>query len=262
MGRVINLKGNLLLVHGAWAGSWVWSRIQPEFEAMGYRVYTVDLPGNGCDNTPADKVNLDLYLDFLENRVACIEGPVTLVGHSGAGVIITALAERLPERVQALVYIAGMMLPSGMGFGDLIGELLPSHPEVEGINPYLLWNEDHSVSRVPVIAARQIFFQDLDDETAIAAAQQMTAQPEGGKTLVAHWTAERAGQVPRLYIEATEDGSVVLVLQRAMQALVPGADVASFSTGHAPQVGRPREVAGVIDQFLRTRLSSRTQKTG
>ncbi len=260
MGDVVTFPANLLLIHGAWAGSWVWARIRPELEAMGYRVHTVDLPGNGSDNTPPGEVNLDRYLWFLSERISTMEGPVTLISHSGAGVIATALAEALPERIQAVVYIAGMMLPSGMSFGQLVQELLPAHPQAEGINPYLLWNEDRSVSRVPLIAAREVFFQDLDDETAIAAAQQLTAQPEGGKTLTAHWTAERAGQVPRLYIEATEDKSVTLAVQRSMQALVPGAKVVSFHTGHAPQVGKPVQVAEAIDHFLRTGLSDRAMK--
>lgn len=242
----------LLLIHGAWAGSWVWERILPEFQALGYQCHAIDLPGNGTDNTPADAVNLQRYLDFLSAYAAQIPGRFTVVAHSGAGVIATALAELMPERIEAVVFIAGMMLPSGMGFGDLIEQLLPQHPDVGGINPYLLWNDDKSTSRVPVIAGREIFFNDLDDETAIAAAQKLSAQPEGGKVLVTGWSAERAGQVPRLYIEATRDLSVVLDLQRAMQALVPGATVVSLDAGHAPQVSVAPRVAAEIDQFLRT----------
>ena len=228
---------NLLLIHGAWAGRWVWQKITPEFARLGYRVHAVDLPGNGVDNTPAGEVNIDTYLWYLSEQIANIEGPLVIVSHSGAGVLATALAEAMPERIQAVVYIAGMMLPSGIGFGDLTAELEADHPEVTGINPYLLWNEDHSVSRVPLIAARDIFFQDLDDKTAISAAQQLCAQPLRGPALMTCWTEENFGRVPRLYIEATQDKSVTLVAQREMQARVPGAQVVSLDTGHAPQVG-------------------------
>ncbi|WVM91593.1 hypothetical protein ULG90_16525 [Halopseudomonas pachastrellae] len=54
--------------------------------------------------------------------------------------------------------------------------------------------------------------------------------------MVANWTAERFGRLPRLYLEATEDRSVVLAVQRKMQALVPGAQVVSLPCGHVPQV--------------------------
>jgi len=252
MGHVVKLTTNLLLIHGAWAGRWVWQTITPEFEKLGYCVHAVDLPGNGVDNTPANEVNIDTYLWFLSEQIANIEGPLVVVSHSGAGVLATALAEAMPERIQAVVYIAGMMLPSGMGFSDLTAGLEAEYPEVTGINPYLLWNDGHDVSRVPLIAAREIFFQDLDNETAISAAQQLCAQPLGGLALMTCWTEENFGRVPRLYIEATQDKSVTLVAQREMQARVPGAQVVSLDTGHAPQVGKPVEVATAIDQFLKT----------
>ena len=35
-------------------------------------------------------------------------------------------------------------------------------------------------------------------------------------------TAERYGEIPRLYVEALNDRSVILPVQRAMQALAPG----------------------------------------
>jgi pimeloyl-ACP methyl ester carboxylesterase len=42
------------------------------------------------------------------------------VGHSGGGLTASQVAELVPERVAALVYLVGMMLPSGMTFADLI----------------------------------------------------------------------------------------------------------------------------------------------
>ena len=51
----------------------------------------------------------------------------------------------------------------------------------------------------------------------MAAAQRFCSQPEGTRALVANWTAERFGRLPRLYVEATEDRSVVLAVQRKMQ---------------------------------------------
>ena len=257
----MKLTTNLLLIHGAWAGRWVWNKITPQFAKMGYRVHAIDLPGNGVDNTPANEVNIDTYLWYLSEQIANIEGPLVIVSHSGAGVLATALAEAMPERIQAVVYIAGMMLPSGMGFSDLTATLEAEHPEVTGINPFLLWNEDHSVSEVPLIAARNVFFQDLDDKTAIIAAQQLCPQPLGGLALMTCWTEENFGRVPRLYIEATQDKSVTLVAQREMQKRVPGAQVVSFDTGHAPQVGKPVEVAHAIDDFLHTRGGGEASET-
>lgn len=247
---------NVLLIHGAWAGSWVWDELQPRLQALGYATCAVDLPGNGQDQTPLEQVSLDLYLQYLQARIASArsttssDAPWVVIAHSGAGVIATALAEAMPERIAGLVYIAGMMLPSGMGFAELIRRLQHQHPQVAGIGPYLLWNTERTQSRVPPIAAREIFFQDMNDESAMAAAVRLSAQPESGRALVAEWSAERAGRIPRLYIEATLDRSVVLPLQRAMQELVPGAHIESLISGHAPQVSMPDAVISALEPFL------------
>lgn len=36
-------KKTLVLVHGAWMGSWEWGIIVPYFAQLGYRVHIVDL---------------------------------------------------------------------------------------------------------------------------------------------------------------------------------------------------------------------------
>ena len=83
----------------------------------------------------------------------------------------------------------------------------------------------------------------------MAAAQRFCSQPEGTRALVANWTAERFGRLPRLYVEATEDRSVVLAAQRKMQALVPGAQVVSLPCGHVPQVVQTAAVAEALLAF-------------
>ncbi len=47
-----------------------------------------------------------------------------------------------------------------------------------------------------------------------------------------------AGTVHRLYIEALQDRSVPIAVQRTMQRLVPGARIATIDTDHAPQLFR------------------------
>ena len=63
-------------------------------------------------------------------------------------------------------------------------------------------------------------------------------------------TAERFGQIPRLYVEAQNDKSVILPVQRLMQTLSPGARIASLPTGHAPQLSAPERLAAAIIPFL------------
>ncbi|MEL0166493.1 MAG: alpha/beta fold hydrolase [Pseudomonadaceae bacterium] len=242
-------KPTFVLIHGAWAGSWVWDALKPELEAASHRVLALDMPGNPQHPAAPDAISMAGCMAHIAAACAEIEGPLLLVGHSGGGVIATQAAEMLAERVVGVAYLAGMMLPSGLGFADLTTELMQTHPQAAGIWPRLHWAEDRQSSTVPPEAVCEIFLQDLPREQAMAAAQRFCSQPEGTRALVAEWTAERFGRLPRLYVEATEDRSVVLAAQRKMQALVPGAQVVSLACGHVPQVVQTAAVAEALLAF-------------
>jgi pimeloyl-ACP methyl ester carboxylesterase len=175
---------------------------------------------------------------------------VSLIAHSGGGLTATACAERWPERVARIVYVAGMMLPSGTTFVDLTAQVSQTNPEASGINPHTIWSADRRVTRIPPEAAIAHFFNDCSTEDAQAAAARLTPQGEGGRAVTVHTTPERFGRVPRLYVEALDDRSVILPAQRLMQTLVPGAQIVSLPTGHAPQFSAPEALAAAIIPFL------------
>jgi pimeloyl-ACP methyl ester carboxylesterase len=242
----------VVLIHGAWQGSWAWEAFVPYLTRAGYAPVAVDLPGNGADATPAAAVTLELYVGHLIEVLAGLGRPAHLVAHSGGGIVASAVAEAAPERVLSLTYVAGMMLPSGVSFASLVAGMLLENPEVAGIGPHLRWSADRSVSEVPRAAALACFFDDCPPELAEAAAARLRPQPEGGRAVVARLTPERFGRVPRLYVQADADRSVAPVLQRRMQELVPGAEIAVLPTGHAPHLVAPRLLAEAVLPFLET----------
>ena len=154
------------------------------------------------------------------------------------------------DSIAGVAYVAGMMLPSGMGFGELCAELARDFPEVSGIGPYL--EAAPGGSRVPGDAACALFFHDAPAQAAITAARRLTVQPDGGRDIAAQWTAARFGRLPRLYIEATQDRSVLPRVQQRMQQLVPGAERVVLDCGHAPQLAMPDALlAALLDFFAR-----------
>src|SRR5580698_8627861 len=100
----------VVLIHGAWAGSWVWDRLIPYLETGGLRCNAIDLPGNGSDAIPPAAITFESYLEHLYGVVDELNGPVSLVAHSGGGNVASAFAERWPDLVSRIVYVAGMML--------------------------------------------------------------------------------------------------------------------------------------------------------
>jgi pimeloyl-ACP methyl ester carboxylesterase len=107
---------------------------------------------------------------------------------------------------------------------------------------------------VPIPAALAYFFHDYPSLEAAAAAQRLTPQPERGRAARTRLTPERFGRVPRLYVEAEADRSIILACQRRMQALVPGAEVVTLPTGHAPQLAAPSLLADALLPFLTARV--------
>jgi pimeloyl-ACP methyl ester carboxylesterase len=240
----------VILIHGAWQGSWAWARFVPYLESAGFVVSAIDLPGNGVDGSDPACITFESWQQYLHGVVDAFGRPVSLVAHSGGGLLATAFAERWPESVSRLVYVAGMMLPGGERFEDIVKSVIAQHPEATGIWPHLEWSEDRRVSRVPAKAAIAHFLQDCPPSEAAAAAAQLTPQGEGGRAVTSPATAERYGRIRRLYVEALDDRSVIPAVQRAMQARAPGASVVSLPTGHAPQFSAPALLAEAIIPFL------------
>ena len=238
---------DMLLLHGAWQGAWVFDRIIPHLEALGWRCCALDLPENGCDGAPPDVASLESYVAHCAKA-----GPERMVvlAHSGSGVIASQLAEDFPERVEAIIYVAGMMLPSGMAFEDLAKQLAAEGEDVAGVNPYLIRSEDGQFTSVPPDVAQRIFLQDCEDDVAQAGAMRLTPQREAGRILRANLTPDGFGAVPKIYIEALQDRSVVPAAQRRMQALTKADIARSINTGHAPHIAKPAELASLVHEAL------------
>jgi pimeloyl-ACP methyl ester carboxylesterase len=150
-----------------------------------------------------------------------------------------------------------MMLPGGESFEEIVKSVVTDHPEAVGIWPHLVWSKDGLTSRVPAEAAISFFLQDCPEQDAAAAAARLTPQGEGGRAVTTPATAARYGRIPRLYVEALEDRSVVLPVQRAMQARAPGALVISMPTGHAPQFSAPADMAKAVIPFLAASVAAK-----
>ncbi|MFN2645263.1 MAG: alpha/beta fold hydrolase [Burkholderiales bacterium] len=111
-----------LLVHGAWGGSWMWSRVAPLLRQAGHEVHTPSLTGIGERShlaSPAVSVSTHVT-DVLQ----CLRyerlSDIVLVGHSYGGMVVTGVAEQAPERVAALVYLDAFVPADGEALLDLL----------------------------------------------------------------------------------------------------------------------------------------------
>ncbi len=80
---------------------------------QGAQVTVVELQAHGADQTPIADASFDAYTAKVEAVVDHVDGPVILVGHSFGGMVISAVAERRPSKVQKLIYLGAFVPKDG-----------------------------------------------------------------------------------------------------------------------------------------------------
>jgi pimeloyl-ACP methyl ester carboxylesterase len=110
-----------VLVAGAWLGGWCWQPITVHLRAQGHDVHPVTLTGLGDRvHLARPEVDLDTYVDDIVNVIEFEDlRDVVLVGHSYAGLPVTAVADRIPERISLLTYVESGPAPDGTAYLDL-----------------------------------------------------------------------------------------------------------------------------------------------
>lgn len=240
----------MVLIHGAWQGSWSFEAWRPRLEARGWRIIAVDLPGNGWNPASITGDALTCYTSHVVEILRGLDGPAVVLGHSGGGITASQVAEAAPELLAGVVYLAGMMLPSGVSFIEFLRQCAAAHPgaDLRGISPHLLHTP--GTTAVPPEAALEIFLHDCPPEAARHAAGLFRPQPEIGRDMRPHLTAARYGRVKRYYVEAVRDRSIYHLLQREMQARSPGAHRITLDCGHVPQLACPTELTARLCDAL------------
>ena len=104
--RAVTPVNNIVLVHGAFADGSSWSKVIPLLQAKGYNVIAVQNPLSSlADDVAATK-----------RVLAQTNGPVILVGHSWAGMVISEAGN--DPKVAGLVYISALVPKKGQSGAD------------------------------------------------------------------------------------------------------------------------------------------------
>jgi len=109
-----------VLIHGAWWGSWCWSRVRDLLAAEGHRVFAPTLTGlaDRSHNLTRD-VGLDTHITDVVNLIRWEDlRDIVLVGHSYGGVIARHVADRVPDRIGSLVYLDAFVPDDGKALFD------------------------------------------------------------------------------------------------------------------------------------------------
>lgn len=231
------IRYTFILVHGAWQGAWAWDTIIPRLRQAGHDAIALDLPGNGHNPMPPGEVDLRKYASHVVETIDKTTGPLILIGHSMGGISVSQACEMRPERIALSIYLAAFLLPDGMSVLEFYR--LNLQPWMRGAYARVSYDDGGLLSTIDPVSAVEVFYHKADRALAEAAAQRLTPQPEGARHSKLQLSAERFGTVPRVYIEAREDCSVHLPLQRKMQEMSPCLEVYGLDSDHAPQLSDP-----------------------
>lgn len=100
-------KETFVIVHGAWGGSWSFKQTDQLLSDEGYRVYRPSLTGLGeRHHLSTPDIGLSTHVLDVVNTIMFEDlHDIILVGHSYGGMVITGVADSIPERIKRLIYL-------------------------------------------------------------------------------------------------------------------------------------------------------------
>lgn len=276
-----------VLVHGAWHVAWAFERVLPALAAHGHAGLARDLPGHGAhasypaafegrpfdaaafasEPSPLAGTTLDAYADSVLETIDAARRlgheRVVLVGHSMGGLVLSAVAERAPEKIAKLVYLTAFMPAAGASAldyvrapenaGEQLGALIVASPRVGALRL-----DPRNPDPAYRTAANQAFCHDASDADFESARQLMSCDaPSAPFAVPAASTRERWGSVERHYIHCQEDRVIPPALQQRFvdeaDAFTPGnpTHVHTLPGSHSPALARPQALAQMLAEIAR-----------
>ena len=116
-------KPTIVIVHGAWGGSWAFRKVEALLREKGFNVYRPQLTGLGERvHLARPDVGLSTHIDDVVNTILFEDlHDIILMGHSYGGMVITGVADRVPDRIRRLVYVDAFVPNDGESAMTLVG---------------------------------------------------------------------------------------------------------------------------------------------
>jgi pimeloyl-ACP methyl ester carboxylesterase len=238
-----NRKGGqamrFVLVHGGTAGAFCWEKLLPALGALDHEGVAMDLPGHGKRH--AERSTVDGYCDAV---LDVIEDGDVLVGNSLGACVVTLVADRVPEKLRHVIFLAGGPAIDGKPFREsatLDHSAYAEHVET----PY-----GEAISYT-FDGARHLFYNDCSPEDfermyPLHTPQQI--EPLVTPVSIPHFPNT---DTPRSFILCTRDntginngGEDFLERLRLDQAYL-------LDAGHFPFISRPDATAALFDRIAR-----------
>jgi pimeloyl-ACP methyl ester carboxylesterase len=227
-------RPTIVLVHGSGHTSHVWERLQTH---LLHRSVAVDVPGRADRVASIAEVTLDDAATSLAADVdEATTGPLVLVGHSAGGIMLPAMASRLDDRVQHLVFVAGLCARHGEA---VISTVRPDAVDL-GRRLAALREEFAGCMLDPNPPADGMHGIDTATAAGIDSLNFMSQ--------IVSWDGVD-DSVPRTFVRCTRDRIQPPALQAALAENCAASEVVDVESGHTPALSVPVVLATVLDNI-------------
>ncbi|WP_229216730.1 alpha/beta fold hydrolase [Dyadobacter sp. 3J3] len=243
---VVQPVKTFILVHGAWQSAYVWDEVKSSLEKNGQKVIVVQLPAHGDDNTPANAVSLNVYRDKVVSAINAENGKVILVGHSLGGMVVSAVAEQIPDKLEKLIFIGAFLPADGQSLLDIALQDATSL-----LGPNLIPSADKLTLDVKHENIVDIFCQDGSTavkQLLVARYKIEPAIPFADKIIL---TEPKFGKVNKYYIHTAQDHAIGFDNQKKMVAAAKITNTYILDSGHCPFLSMPDKVTEILLEILK-----------
>lgn len=246
-------KPTIVLVHGAFHGSWCWKFQIPILEALGYTVETVDLP---CTSEVPGTTQSDDAAQVRSSVESLLRKGrrVVVLAHSYAGSIASAGIRGITDgktngMLLGLIALSAFMYPSGFDSAAFIRSI--------GGLPGAMWDTP-AVGLLVIKDAKSTFYApDVPEDRAEWALAQLRPQSMTATNDIVPpqvWQDDSyTGQLG--YIRCTADAAIPIEQQDRIIEAAGGQERWIVRTlegsGHSPFLSRPDELAAAIDEIVK-----------
>ena len=211
---------SVLLVHGAWHGSWCWEIVQNSLIENGVDTHSVNLPFTGVEDD----------ISAVREAIASIDNEIILVGHSYGGIVISKAAEDT-EKVTQLIYLCAILLEPGETM-----QLDGSKIEIDV--------DDALISVVKPQAIIPAFYADVDSNLAKQSIERLRPFPIVAGTV---GVGEAWRDVPSTYIVCKDDAAIPSNLQYSMARRA--SRLIEWECAHSPFFSNPELLIDFLEDL-------------
>ncbi len=236
---------NFVLVHGAWHGGWCWQRVTSALQTQGHRVHALTLTGLGeRAHLLSPAITLDTHIDDVISAIEVEElHDVILAVHSYAGMIGTAVADRIGKHLKHLVYVDAVVPKPGESWSSTQSAAVqqqrlsaaqastrfsfpPPDPEVFGLH-----DADHAWVK-----------------------RRQTPHPGNTYQAPLDFDVKRVAAIPRTFVNCTQPALGTIEPSRLRVkdakfwdgAWLPNSNIVEIKTGHDPMISEPAALTKIL----------------